>query len=190
MGFVDFDHDGHFDLYQANGRVMMQGGDFTSDPYAEPNLLMRGDASGRFEVLGGGTSSPLYATSRAAAFGDVDGDGAIDVLVVNRDAPAHLLRNTVPDRGAWVMLRVVNQHGADALGAVVRFRVGDRAWLYDVRAGYSYLASNDPRVHVGLGESDRIDEVTVEWPDGSFESFGALEAGRVHELRRGASDGG
>ena len=73
----------------------------TDDPYAEPNVLFQGVPGGAFrEVLPrGGTGEPVIATSRGAAFGDVDGDGGVDVLVANRDAAPHLLLNRV-DIGA------------------------------------------------------------------------------------------
>ncbi len=124
------------------------------------------------------------ATSRAAAFGDLDGDGAIDVLVVNRDAPVSLLMNRRGADGAWIMFRVIDEHGADALGAQVRMRVGNRTITRDVRTAYSYLAANDPRVHVGLGPASGVTDVEVRWPDGTVQSFGDRAAGAVHELRR------
>jgi hypothetical protein len=118
-GLVDFDNDGLLDLYQANGRVIATAEPLVADPYAEPNMLFAGLENGRFEAVSpqGGTVETLPATSRAAAFGDVDGDGAVDVVVVNRDAPAYLLLNVVPDRGHWIRFRVLERSGRDALGA-------------------------------------------------------------------------
>ena len=186
MGWVDFDQDGHLDLFQANGRVNRQAVQHAADPYAEPDLLYRGSPGPRFEEVlpRGGTRELLVATGRAAAFGDVDGDGGIDVLVVNRDAPAHLLLNRAP-RGRWVLLRVLERSGRDALGATVTASVGERTQRRDVRAGYSYLASNDPRVHFGLGAHEALADVVVTWADGQREGFGTRAAGAVHELRRG-----
>jgi hypothetical protein len=134
----------------------------------------------------GGTRSPLVATSRAAAFGDIDNDGGIDIVVVNRDAPPYLLHNIVKPRGHWVLFRVLEQHGRDALGAEMTMSVGSRTIRRDVRAAYSYLASNDPRVHIGLGSETVVRNVTVRWPDGAREVFGDVPADRVVVLRRGA----
>jgi hypothetical protein len=133
----------------------------------------------------GGTTPPLAATSRAAAFGDVDNDGAIDIVVVNRDSRPFLLHNIVRPRGHWATFRVLEEHGRDALGAEVTLKVGDRAIRRDVRAAYSYLASNDPRVHVGLGSATTAQNVVVRWPDGTQEGFGDIAADRITVLRRG-----
>jgi hypothetical protein len=186
---VDLDNDGHLDLYEANGGVRLPlAPPAAGDPYAEVNLLFRGREGGRFEEVRsrGGTQVPLIATSRAAAFGDIDNDGGVDVLVVNRDGPAHLLRNVVPGRGHWLLLSVIDEHGRDAIGAVVTMLVAGRSVGRDVRTAYSYLAANDPRVHVGLGAATAVSDVSVRWVDGAVESFGDLPADRVEKLRRGA----
>jgi len=191
MGWVDFDNDGQFDLYQADGRVKWAEKRYADDVYAEPNLLFRGLEDARFEEVTprGGTDSPLYATSRAAAFGDVDDDGGTDVLVVNRDAPVQLLHNVVPDRGNFIRFRVL-EGVRDAEGAVVEVEVGGRTLRRDVRSGYSYLACNDPRILVGLGRGDKVDAVRVRWVDGAVDEYGPLPGGTTHVLRRRAPRAG
>jgi hypothetical protein len=186
VGWVDFDNDGWLDLYEANGRVTASAEPATDDPYAEPNLLFRGLPAGRFEEVlpRGGTRPELVHTSRAAAFGDVDDDGGVDVLVVNRDGPAYLLHNAVEPRGRWIRFQVV-ERGRAALGATLRLRVGERRVTRTVMSGYSYCAASDPRVHVGLGQVTRVEDVTVQWPDGAVESFGGFEAERDVRLERG-----
>jgi hypothetical protein len=188
---LDFDNDGLLDLYEANGRVGLQAETYSRDPYAEPNLLFRGLLAGRFEELTprGGTATALIATSRAAAFGDIDNDGGLDILVANRDAAPYLLHNIAPRRGHWIELKVVDDRGRDALGATVTLNVGDRRVRRDVISAYSYLAANDPRVHVGLGGQTRVADVTVRWPDGRIEPFGELPADRIVVLRRGHGSG-
>jgi hypothetical protein len=186
--FVDFDNDGHLDLFEANGRVGMQSERYSPDPYAEPSLLFRGLAGPRFEEVSprGGTTPPLVATSRAAVFGDIDNDGGVDIVVVNRDGHPYLLHNVVKARGHWLTMHVVDEHGRDAIGAQVTMKVGGRTIRRDVRAAYSYLASNDPRVHVGLGAETTARDVTVRWPDGTSQSFGDQPADRITTLRRGS----
>jgi hypothetical protein len=187
MAMLDFDNDGMLDIYEANGRVGLQSERFSEDPYAEPNLLLRGTPGGFEEVTPrGGTSPVLVATSRGAAFGDVDDDGGIDILVVNRDGPAHLLRNVNRERGHWLSLRVLDEHGRDAVGAELTGIVGEQRIRGDVRAAYSYLASNDARVHIGLGTATRVDVVQVRWPGASaIESFGPFTADQVITIRKG-----
>ncbi|MFN0008787.1 MAG: CRTAC1 family protein [Planctomycetota bacterium] len=183
----DFDDDGFHDLFVATGGVTRAETSFGPDPYAQPEILFRGTPEQRFEEVlpRGGTSEPLIATGRGAAFGDVDGDGAIDVVIVNRDGPAHLLRNVASPRGGWITLRLVERHGRDALGAVVSARAGARPITRVARSAYSYCSASDPRVHVGLGSERGLSEVLVRWPDGRRESFGDLPGGRVHVLREG-----
>ena len=185
MGLVDFDQDGILDLFQANGRVERRGTSWSEDPYAEPNLVLRGRPGPRFEPLSsrGGTAPELLAASRAAIFGDVDGDGAIDVLVVNRDAPSHLLMNRAAQGRSFVLLRVLDQHEGDAYGARVDVNLGDHTVRREVRAAYSFQASNDPRIHLGLGSTEQITSVRVRYVDGTEATFGPLAARREHVLR-------
>ncbi len=188
LGFADFNHDGDLDLFIANGRVRLAEPAYRQDrPYAEPNQLFRGLGHGHFaEVLPrGGTSRPLVEASRGAGFGDLDNDGDIDIVIVNRGAEAHLLRNLVGSEGNWVMFRVLNRHGGDALGAAVRIRVANSVQWRHVQVAYSYCSSNDARVHFGLGRYGNVEEVLVRWPGDRKEQFGPFSAGQVYELREG-----
>jgi hypothetical protein len=188
IGFVDFDNDGNLDLYYASGRVQRSPEPYTEDDYAEPNALMRGTAAGHFEPVTprGGTARPLFETSRGAAFGDLDGDGGVDVVVVNRDGPVHVLRNVVQERGGWIHFRVLERSGRDALGAVVTSSVGGARVRRDVVSAFGYATANDPSVHLGLGPESGVTAVTVRWADGVEELFGDFEGGRTVVLRRGA----
>ena len=184
--FADFDNDGWLDIYQANGAVSHIP-DQQGDPFAEPNTLYRGDA-GRFALVSpdGGTTQQLVHTSRGLAVGDVDDDGGLDLLVVNRDASPYLLMNRVPQRGNWIRFQVLTRSGRDAHAATVSVQVAGTRKYRDVQPAASYLSSNDPRVHFGLGEEQGVTDVTVGWPDGTTEAFGAFDAGRTVELRHGS----
>jgi len=196
LGWYDFDHDGELDLYQANGRVMRQGTALADDPYAEPNLLLRGLGGLRYEPIEGADGGPV-ATSRAAAFGDLDGDGDVDVVVVNRDAPVHVFENVAADRadGVFIAFDLRRANGAPAHGAIVEVRVGvrdeagagERVFRARCEPSGSYLASSETRVHVGLGPlaAGATARVVVEFADGAREDFGSLAVGARHALVRG-----
>ncbi|MDE0179628.1 MAG: CRTAC1 family protein [Gammaproteobacteria bacterium] len=196
IAVVDFDNDGHLDLYEANGMVGTETHDEqpTQLDFDEPNVLFRGTADGRFEEVmpRGAVEPPLVHTSRGLAVGDVDGDGGLDLLIANRDAPAYLLMNRVSARGNWLRFRaVLGEPGRDAHGATVSAVIDGKRVYRDVRPEGSYLSASDPLVHFGLGKATKASDVTVVWPstaDGGLavESFGDFPAGRTAVLRQGA----
>ena len=126
----------------------------------------------------------LAHNSRGAAFGDLDNDGDIDIVVVNRDGPVYYLNNQTIDRGRWIMFQVLDEHGRDALGATVTGTVNGRSMRREIQTAYSLFSANDPRAHFGLGNAPVIQDVTVRWVDGSTTSFGEFDAGNIVTLRR------
>jgi hypothetical protein len=197
---ADFDHDGTLDLAIVNGAVQRPGrpdnppGADSLGPYwaayAQRNQLFQGDGKGGFRDLSVETGGPLCGratVARGLACGDVDGDGALDLLVTAVAEPARLYRNVAPRRGHWLMVRAVDPAlgGRDAYGAEVTVRAGDRSWRRWLNPGYSYLCSNDPRAHFGLGSAGHVDLLQVIWPDGSEEVFPGRPADQAVVLRKG-----
>ena len=190
VGFADFDNDGRPDLYEACGRVTRRPEVSGPRPFDEPNLLFTFGGAGRFEEVlpRGGTAELLVATSRAAAFGDLDGDGGIDVVVANRDTPAYLLLNQVAHRGHWIAFDLREANGRSALGASLRAEREGKPLFAVARSAYSYCAASDPRLHFGLGSDTALaGELRVTWADGVEERFaGPFAADQVHRLQRTA----
>lgn len=196
--FLDIEHDGDLDLAVVNGRVKRRsepearGKQAAADfwkPYAEHSQIFLNNGTGRFQETTslGEPFSAEAGVFRGLACGDIDNDGDLDLLVTNTGGHARLFRNDAPKAGHWLQVRAIEPKygGRDAYGALVTVAAGKRQWLRPVNPAFSYLSSNDPRVHFGLGASDHIEHIHVIWPDGSEETFPSGPADRFVELRHG-----
>jgi hypothetical protein len=164
----DFDHDGDLDLFVANGHVHPQierAG--TGSSYAQPNHLYVNLGDGTFELLGpvSGLAADLRV-SRGSLAGDYDNDGDLDLFVHNLNDRPSLLRNDW-SRGHWLGVALTGtRSNRDAVGARLHVVAGGRVQVRDVVRGSSYLGSEDPRIHFGLGEVTVVDCLVVRWPSG------------------------
>lgn len=192
--FGDFDLDGALDIGVANGGVRSPA---SLDPrashgfwdgYAERNQLFANDGNGKFsDVSLGDPFCETAAVSRGLVCADIDNDGALDLLVTRIGTSARLYRNVATPRGHWLLVRAIDPSlgGRDAYGATIIVEGAGRRWTRWVNPGYSYLCSNDPRVHFGLGELNEVGSIRVIWPDGAEELFdGAMDQQVI--LRKGA----
>ncbi len=190
----DFDHDGALDLAVVNGRIARAAE--SAAPalgphwgfYAERNLLFANDGTGSFRNVS--KSNPAFCgtpnVARGLAWGVLNGDGAVDLLVTTAGGPARLYRNVAPERGHWLLVRAVDPAlKRDALGAEVRVKAGGRRWVRQISADGSYLCSSDMRAHFGLGTADRVEAIEILWPDGSAECFPGGPANQSVLLQKG-----
>jgi enediyne biosynthesis protein E4 len=172
--FIDYDNDGWKDLFAVNGHVYpLVDQNNWGTTYAERPLLFHNQQGKKFDLVPPveGTGLALVIPARGAAFGDLFNDGRIDVVINNMDLAPSLLRNVNPDKHHWVELSLVGgpKSPRDAVGATVYVTAGGMKQRGDVLSGGSYISSNDPRVHFGLGDSDKIDAVEIHWPSGQKE---------------------
>ena len=195
----DFDNDGWLDVLAVNGAVIAGEGRADNPfPYDQRKRLFQNLGTGRFEDVSdrAGAVFTLSEVGRGAAFGDVDNDGDVDVLVGNNSGPIRLLINTVGNRHHWLGLRLVAAVGdaepvqrRDMVGArVAVVRSGELTQWRRVHTDGSYASASDPRVIVGLGESTEPPQVRVVWPSGHSEVWSGLAIDRYTTLTQGQGD--
>jgi hypothetical protein len=191
---ADFNQDGHLDLALVNGRVarspVSTSSTFDWQDYAERNQVFANDGRGRFRDLS--PANPAFCGTarlgRGLCVGDICGRGRMDLLATHAHGPARLYRNIVPQAGHWLVIRALAPDWSrDAYGALVTVAAGKRRWTRLIQPGSSYLCSNDPRAHFGLGAVDRVDFIRVTWPDkdSTVEDFPGSAADRRLTLRKG-----
>ena len=191
--FFDYDNDGWLDLFVANGAVQLLPELLREKhpfPLGQPNQVFHNTGKGSFVeiVEGAGAELQLLEVSRGAALGDVDNDGDTDVLVTNNNGPVRLLLNQVGKKNHWLGLRLVGKNGRDMLGAQVDVVTGAGNVLRRrVRTDGSYLVGNDPRVLVGLGQSNKVTSVRVRWPNGTVEEWKSLKVDGYTTLKEGTA---
>ena len=172
-GWLDYDNDGDLDLLTVSGAVtQIPALARSGDPYPlhQVDQLFENAGATFREVPVAGSPLAISAVSRGAAFGDVDNDGDVDVLISDNNGPVRLLLNESPP-GRWLGLRLLTTTGRDALGAVARVRLADgRTLLRRCRTDGSYASARDPRVVFGLGDAE-VDGVEVRWVGGRTETF-------------------
>ena len=190
-GFLDYDNDGDLDLYVANGHVLDKIALFQSGvEYMQEHQLFRNQGDGRFGEVGAVAGEWFLhkQISRAAAFGDYDGDGDVDVLVANCGGRAKLVRNEGGNRENWLMVQTVGtRSNRDGVGAKVRVVAEGLEQIRQVRSGSSYLAASDMRLHFGLGFRARADLIEVKWPSGVVQQLEQVAANQVLVIKEKGS---
>ena len=187
--WFDYDNDGRLDLFVANGAVTivepLRGSAY---PYQQKNLLFHNAAGKLVDVSAtAGAAMQVAAVARGAAFGDIDNDGRIDIVIANNNGPARLLLNQVANQNHWLTVRLDG-------GSVNRFGVGSKVELLrtgqpplprNANTDSGYLSAHDPRIHFGLGQTVDVVGVQVNWPDGAKEKWPRPAPDQTITLRKG-----
>jgi enediyne biosynthesis protein E4 len=170
-GMADFDNDGWKDLFVARANVMdnisLQD---TARHYPEPNTVFRNLGNGKFEDVSAsaGPEFQLEGAHRGVAFGDLDNDGRVDMVVSVLDGPAKLFHNVTENGNHWILLKLVGtKSNRMGIGAQIHLTTedGKQQWN-EVTTAVGYASSSDPRVHFGLGKNEKIKEIEIRWPSG------------------------
>jgi hypothetical protein len=188
-GFVDFDNDGWADVFVANGHVYPQVDAIAGSPgYREPLQLFQNLHNGTFADVSAasGLGAVPLQSSRGAAFGDINNDGNVDVLVLNIGAAPTLLLNTTQNSNHRVLFKLVGvKSNRAAIGARVTITSTSFTQFNEVRSGGSYISQNDLRLHFGLGADRAMSKVVVSWPSGQTDTITDLPADFTYTITEG-----
>jgi hypothetical protein len=185
---VDLDNDGYSDIPIITGTVYPELEKFYAKyPAHSQRLIFRNNGNGTFTEMGDEAGPGVAAKhqSRGAAFGDFDNDGDIDIVIMNRNEPPSLLRNDAPPGNHWIKVRLEGtKSNRSALGSRVLVHYGDKVQAQCLTSQSSFLSSNDPRLHFGLGKIKTVD-IDVHWPTGESQTFKDLAADQLVTISEG-----
>ncbi|TCK98968.1 VCBS repeat protein [Shimia isoporae] len=178
IAFGDVNNDGLDDVFIAKGNVE-QMPDAAMD---DPNNLLVQKSDGTFEERGSDAGIDTLHRSRGAALADLNNDGLLDLVVVNRRAPMEIYRNVSNATGNWVGVTLLGEDGnGDAVGAFIEVKAGERTYVREVVVGGGHAGGVAAPEHFGLGSFDAV-QARVIWPGGAASDWIELDAGAVWML--------
>ncbi len=188
--FLDYDNDGWKDLIMSDGHVYPQVDRYPwGTSWAQRPMLFHNIAGKKFEAMPAVEGSGLadVISGRGLAEGDLFNDGKLDVVINVIDGRPVLLRNVSPDKNHWLELQLVGgpKSPRDAVGATVYVTANGVKHREDVLSGGSYASTSDPRLHFGLGQATKVDDIEVHWPSGKVEHFTVPEVDRIVAFTEG-----
>jgi hypothetical protein len=188
-GFVDLDNDGWLDIFLTNGHVYPEVAQIkTEAAYQQRKVIYRNLGNGRFlditERLGPPASTPR--AGRGTAFGDIDNDGDVDIVINNVHDTPDLFRTDSRSDHRWLLVKLTGtESNRSAIGARVRAVIGQVTLVEEVRGGGSYISQNDLRVHFGLGANREVARLEVRWPNGLEEVWEHVASNQILVLKEG-----
>jgi hypothetical protein len=188
-GFFDLDNDTWLDLFVVNGHVYPQMDQISSGArYKQGKLLFINNGDGTFcdGTAQGGAALSELRVSRGAAFGDLDNDGQIDIVVEDLDSTPMILKNQGDKTNHWITLELGAKQGNPlAIGARIKVTTGSVTQTEEIRSGASYLSQNDLRVHFGLGKAAKADSIEIRWNSGKIETLKDVAADKFYAVLEG-----
>jgi hypothetical protein len=188
--FVDLDNSGWLDIFLVNGHVYPQVDSLEGEAhYGQPIQLFHNRHDGTFEEVSraAGLSAMPLQSRRGAAFGDINNDGCVDVVVLNVDGPPSLLLNHCQNSNHSALFKLVGaKSNRLAIGARITVKAGKLIQFEEVRSGGSYISQNDLRLHFGLGGEAVMNEVSIAWPSGRVEVLKDVPADFIYTVAEGA----
>jgi hypothetical protein len=187
--FFDYDNDGWLDLFVVNGHVYPQVDKANLDAgYRQRKFLHKNNRNGTFSEVAAQAGDALMEkrVSRGVAFGDIDNDGDVDIVVNDLDGAPSLLRNDGGNANNCLLIKTVGvRSNRDGIGARVKVVSGDLIQVDEVRSGASYISHNDLRLHFGLEKRAKVDLIEIRWPSGAVEKVENPGVNKILVIKEG-----
>ena len=182
-GIYDFDNDGYKDLFSANSHVSENADVNPQQQYRQPNSVFQNLRNATFQDVSAeaGPAVRLRAAHRGAAFGDLDNDGKVDVVISAIGSPAELLYNTSTGGNHWIAIETVGtKSNRDGIGTRIKLTGESGLVQYnEVTTAGSYASSSDKRAHFGLGRDSLVKEIELRWPSGTLQVLRNVKAEQI-----------